>query len=110
MATGAAAVMPHSSSIFFLSSTSSSTLILPSSSNTLSVALAAITAPPLQFQFRFEFRLLQLVALSHLSLRQRAPRQLPPQARPRLPPLLGLSHLRPLRTCPPARGAARYEH
>src|SRR6185437_16878929 len=103
MATGAAAVMPHSSSIFFFSSTSSRTLILPSSSNTLSVALAAITAPPLQFQFRFEFRLLQLVALSHLPLRQQAPRP-PLQAPPRLPPLLALSHFRPLRTCPPAPG------
>ena len=39
-ATGAAAVMPHSSSIFFFSSTSSRTDIFPSSVNTLSTPLA----------------------------------------------------------------------
>src|SRR5581483_1790569 len=44
-ATGAAAVMPHSSSIFFFNSTSSSTVIFPSSSNTLSTPVAAITPP-----------------------------------------------------------------
>src|SRR5918999_1645909 len=41
-ATGAAAVTPHSSSIFFFSSTRSRTVIFPSSSKTLSTPLAAI--------------------------------------------------------------------
>src|SRR3954452_770787 len=44
-ATGAAAVTPHSSSIFFFSSTRSRTVIFPSSSNTLSTPVAAITPP-----------------------------------------------------------------
>src|SRR5436190_827917 len=53
-AIGAAAVIPHSSSIFFFSSTRSSTDIFPSSSNTLSTAVAAIaTAPPLPFVVRW---------------------------------------------------------
>src|SRR6266568_6050334 len=105
-ATGAAAVMPHSSSIFFFSSTSSSTFILPSSSNTLSVALAAISAPPVQSRLQFRFQLTLLVALSHLSprrprapLRQRTPR--------RAGHFVALSHLPPLPTCRPAPRAAR---
>src|SRR3954451_6293432 len=70
IATGAAAVMPHSSSIFFFSSTRSRTLIFPSSSNTLSIPVAAITPPP-----------------SNPSRKPRLPRfrfPLPP-AQPRLP-------------------------
>src|SRR5213078_2677373 len=108
-ATGAAAMMPHSSSIFFFSSTRSRTDIFPSSSNTLSVALAAITAPPVPFQFPFRCHQIQLVALSHFLL----PRPVQPHPKRVLRPrrrLVALSHLpalRTLRTCRPAHGAVR---
>src|SRR5207245_4801083 len=78
IATGAAAVMPHSSSILFFSSTSSRTDIFPSSSNTLSTALAAIAiAPPLLFlvrQWLLPCACLQLVPRCRLQpLRSAAP-------------------------------------
>src|SRR5436190_2027722 len=101
--TVAAAVMPHSSSTFFFSSTSSSTDIFPSSSNTLSVALAAITAPPpwfqFQFQLPFQFQIPpRLVALSHFLRRVALSHFLR---------LVALSHLLPRHSCRPAPGAAR---
>src|SRR5437870_10863934 len=112
-ATGAAAVIPHSSSIFFFSSTRSRTDIFPSSSNTLSVALAAITAPPVPvpfpFPFPFPFHEIQLVALSHFLLQQPVP-PLPERVHRPPPRLVALSHLPPLRTCRPARGAVRCGH
>src|SRR4051794_20318750 len=96
--------MPHSSSILFLSATRSSTDILPSSSNTLSTPVAAITAPPLTFQSlllrrtaflpRPEPLLLVLVALSHFLVQA----SVPPGSR---------RFARPLRTCRPAPAAAR---
>src|SRR5919106_1175440 len=77
-ATGAAAVTPHSSSIFFFSSTRSRTVIFPSSSNTLSTALAAITPPP--------WSLRMFLRGFPRSVARRAPRPLRAPPRPPLPP------------------------
>src|SRR3954452_5820123 len=109
--------MPHSSSILFLSATRSSTDIFPSSSNTLSTPVAAITAPPLTFQSLSLPHPSEFVARSHLFPRT----AFLPRPEPLLPELVALRHFpvqvsvppgsrrsaRPLRTCRPAPAAAR---
>src|SRR4051812_2656729 len=110
-AIGAAAVMPHSSSILFFSATSSRTVMDPSESKTVSTALDAITGPLLLLRLSFRWLVLQRAGRPLFPRRAsrpplqawafRLPRLLP-EPRPRR---WAWAHLRP--RCRPAPRAVR---